>query len=84
MQPIKRTAVLEEVHESDIPTELLHYPVAQPVVEQQLAPMRGVSSDGQICAAEGAADAEFECSPQASEQSIEQIDLKTPGWTGRA
>lgn len=81
MQPIKRTTVLEEVNGSDIPMHPLHYPVTRPA-EEQLAPVVEVSTDGQIYAAEGAADA-GQGSPRASEQYIGQIDPKAPGWKRR-
>ena len=68
---LRRTTMLEEVTDSNIRMEPLHYPVVA-LVEQQLAPKREVSADRQICVAEG-----------ASEKSIGQIDPKTPGWTRR-
>lgn len=42
--------------------------------------MAGSSAMGQICAAQGAADAETEASPQPSEQSIEQMDTTNEDW----
>lgn len=53
MQPIRRFTLLEEVNTSNIPMELLHYQVAPPVVEQQLASMQAVSVNSQICDAGG-------------------------------
>lgn len=43
--------------------------------------MATASAEGQICAAVGGAAAEVDVELQASEQSIDQIDPKTPGWT---
>lgn len=45
--------------------------------------MQAVSAASQIYAAEGAANDETEGSPQAYQQSIGQIDPKSPGWTRR-
>ena len=44
-----------------------------------LLPMMEASADGQICAAQMAARTGIEDSAQASEQSVEQIDLKAAG-----
>ena len=58
--------------------EPVRFPVAAVAEVQDAAPAAS-SADGQICPAEaGAADM-----PQCSENSIEQIDPKTPGWTQR-
>ena len=45
--------------------------------------MRGVSGDGQICAAEGVADAGMEVLLPASKQSVGAMDPKAPGWIKR-
>lgn len=49
--------MLEEVTDSNIRMEPLHYPVVA-LVEQQLAPKREVSADRQICVAEAAMNAQ--------------------------
>lgn len=61
---------------------MLHYPIVANLADE-LSPMAAASVDGQICAAEGAPAAETEGKPQALEQSIGQIDSKTPGWMRR-
>lgn len=82
MQPIRRTAVIEEVDDNELPMEPLHFH-AVAIGADELPPMATASADGQICAADGGAAAEVDAEPQASEQSIGQIDPKTPGWTRR-
>ena len=44
-----------------------------------LLPMMAASADGQICAAQMAEGTGIEDSAQASEQYVEQIDLKAAG-----
>lgn len=73
---------MEEGNDNDVAMEPLHYP-AVATVAVELPPMAAASADGQICAAEGAAPAEVDAEPEASEQSIRQIEPKTPGWTRR-
>lgn len=82
MQPINRSAVLEEVNDSDIPMEPLRYPVMAQL-RGELTALSASSADGRIYAAEVAAQAPGGDRPQASEKSIEQIDPKSPGWTHR-
>uniref|UniRef100_A0A8R7PJT2 Uncharacterized protein n=1 Tax=Triticum urartu TaxID=4572 RepID=A0A8R7PJT2_TRIUA len=82
LQPIRSTAVMEEVNDSQLSMEPLHYPVMATEAEQ-LPAMANGSVEGQICAAEGGAVGDVEAEPQASKQSIGQIDPKTPGWTRR-
>ncbi|KAM3309542.1 hypothetical protein ACQJBY_030670 [Aegilops geniculata] len=81
LQQIRSTAVME-VNDSQLPVEPLQYP-AMATEAEQLPPMATGSVQGQICAAEGGAIGDGEAEPQASEQSIGQIDPKTPGWTRR-
>lgn len=75
--------MLEEVNDIDVPMEPVHYPVVATVADQ-LPPMAAVSAECQICVADGAADAEIDGLPQASEQWIGRIDPKAPGRTRRA
>lgn len=74
-----RAAVMEEVNDNQLPMEPLHYPAVATGAEE-LSPMATGSVDGQICAADGALAAGRDDEPQASKQSIDQIDPKTPGW----
>ena len=69
MQPIRRSAVMEEVNDNQLPMEPVHYPAVATATEE-LSPMAAVSVDRQICAADGAVAAEGNDEPQASEQSI--------------
>lgn len=73
---------MEEVNDNDLPSEPLHYPAFAEGPEE-LPAMAAASAEGQICAAVGGVAAEVDVAPQASEQSIDQIDPKTPGWTRR-
>lgn len=56
------------------------YPAVATVADE-IPPMAATSADGQMCAADGEATAEGDAEPQASQQSIGQIDPKMPGWT---
>lgn len=80
MQPISRT--LEEVNEHNGPMSPLRYPVTTPLVIE-LPTTAASSADAQVCAAQTAQAPGSGDKPQASENSIEQVDLKTPGWTKR-
>lgn len=88
MQPIRRCSdaglpcVMEEVNNNELPMEPLHYPTVA-IGSDELPPMATASADGQACPADGVAAAGGDAEPQASEQSIGQIDPKTPGWTRR-
>lgn len=73
---------MEEVNDNELPMEPLLYP-AVATGGEELPPMSTGSVDGQVCAADVAAAAEGGDEPQASEQSIGQIDPKTLGWTRR-
>lgn len=73
---------MEEVNDNELPMEPLHYP-AVAIGTAELPPMAIASADRQMCAAEGGLAADGDAEPQASEQSIGQIDPKTPGWTRR-
>lgn len=74
--------MLEEVNDSDIPLAPLHYPVVAPTGGKVTA-LSASSADAQICVVEVAAQAVGGDTAQASEQSIEQTDPKSPGWTRR-
>lgn len=74
--------LLEEVNDSDMPMEPLHYAVMPPLGGELPAAMAS-SADAQICAAGAAAEPVTGDKAQASEQSIQQIDLKSPRWTRR-
>ena len=80
MQPIRRTVVMKEVNDNELPLEPQLYPALATGTEE-LPPMATGSIGGQICAADVVAGAEGDDEPQASEQSIGQIDPKTPGWS---
>ena len=58
---------MEEVNDSQLPMEPLHFP-AMATEAEQLPPMASGSVDG------GRAAGEVDTEPQASEQSIGQID----------
>ena len=55
MQPIRRTAVMEEVNHNELPMEPLPY-LAVATGAEELPPMATGSIDGQVCAAYVAAD----------------------------
>ena len=82
LMSLSRFSLLEEVNDSDIPMEPLHYQVAPPVVEQQLRRCRQWASTAKS-ATQAAADAEREGSLQASGQLIGQMNTKAHGWTWR-
>lgn len=73
---------MEEVNDNELPNEPLHYPAVATVADE-LPLMAAISADGQICAADGEATAEGDAEPHVSQQSIGQIDPKTPGWMRR-
>ena len=69
---------MEEVNDNALPMEPLLYPAVATGAEE-LPSMATGSIDGQICAADVIVAAEGGDEPQASKQSIGQIDPKTPG-----
>ena len=69
MQPIRRTVVMKEVNDNELPLEPQLYPALATGTEE-LPPMATGSIGGQICAADVVAGAEGDDEPQASEQSI--------------
>ncbi|XBJ26148.1 hypothetical protein VPH35_003641 [Triticum aestivum] len=81
MQPINRT-LLEEVNENNSNMEPMRFPVSAPT-EVELPAQAASSADGQNCPEDAAAEARSASKAQCSEQLIEQLDPKTPGWTQR-
>lgn len=81
MQPTNRT-LLEEVNENIARMEPLDYPVTTPPV-CKLPARTASSADGQVCTEGVGRETGSADKGQASEQSIEQVDPKTPGWTQR-
>ncbi|XBI71067.1 hypothetical protein VPH35_065380 [Triticum aestivum] len=81
MQPINRP-LLEEVNDNDNSMEPMRFAAsAAPGLD---VPPGAVSSvDGQICLERESPEAGSAEKAQCSEQSIEQMDPKTPGWTQR-
>lgn len=76
---IVRFTILEDVNDSDIPMQA----VAATMAGEYQPEVPALSADGQICAAEGMADAGREVLPPASEQSVGAMDPKAPGWIKR-
>ena len=70
--------LLEEVNESNGTMEPVRFPVAAPAEIPAPAPA-GSSADGQIYWPEASGGDKA----QEFEQSIQQLDPKTPGWTQR-
>lgn len=81
MQPINRT-FLEEVNENNDSMEPIRFPVSVPA-DVDLPSRAASSGHGQICLEDVAAEAVSGGKTQGSEQSTEQMDPKTPGWTQR-
>ena len=69
---------MEEVNDNELPMEPLLYP-AVAIGAEELPPMAIGNTDGRICAADVTVATEGGDEPQASKQSIGQIDPKTPG-----
>ncbi|XP_037457338.1 uncharacterized protein LOC119328461 [Triticum dicoccoides] len=82
MQPVSSKTLIEEVNDSEIPMEPLHYPVL-PTPAAGLPAASASSADAIMCSATVVATGEEADQPQASEHSIEQIDPQAPGWTRR-
>lgn len=70
---------LANASNNEFPVEPLCFP-AVAIDADELPPMAGGSTDGQICAAEGGVAGERDVESHASDQSIHP---KTPGWTRR-
>ncbi|XP_044385497.1 uncharacterized protein [Triticum aestivum] len=70
---------LADASDNEFPMEPLCFP-AVVIGADELPPMAGGSTDGQICAAEGGVAGERDVEPHASDQSIHP---KAPGWTRR-
>lgn len=77
-----KQTLLEEVNDNNSTTEPVWFPVIAPAEVELPAPAAS-STDGQICREDGDAEPASAEKAQYSEQSIEQLDPKTPGWTQR-
>lgn len=73
---LDRFTLLEEVNDSDVPMEPLHYPVSAPLAGMEHNQPPAESYGGQICAAKAQAACQREDSPQASAQSIGKAVLE--------
>ncbi|XBI75586.1 uncharacterized protein LOC119289640 [Triticum dicoccoides] len=85
LQPINRT-LLQEVNDNNSSREPMRFPVSAPVSAQaglDVPAVAASSADDHICPEEAPAEARSADKEQGPEQSIEQLDPKTPGWTQR-